>query len=108
MKKRDAGQKWTGFAAAVLAAVALAARADEAKTIHQATLGESNQRTAEVSTEELRRILVDRTATVLDARPFLEHAVSHIPGARNVAAKAGVPMSMYVSDVAEIGRIVDG
>ena len=45
---------------------------------------------------------------VLDARPFLEHAVSHIPGARNVAAKPGVPMSMYVSDVAEIGRIVNG
>jgi rhodanese-related sulfurtransferase len=32
--------------------------------------------------------------------------VSHIPGARNVAAKAGIPMSVYVSDVAEIGRLV--
>lgn len=95
---------WASLTAALVAAVALA---DEAKTIHQATL-ESNQRTAEVSTEELRRILAERTATVLDARPFLEHAVSHIPGARNVAAKPGVPMSMYVSDVAEIGRIVNG
>jgi rhodanese-related sulfurtransferase len=61
-----------------------------------------------VSTEELRRILDERSATVLDTRPFLEYAVSHIPGARNVAAKAGVPMSMYVSDVAEIGRVLKG
>lgn len=30
------------------------------------------------------------------------------PGARNVAAKPGVPISMYVSDVAEIDRIVNG
>jgi rhodanese-related sulfurtransferase len=93
---------------ALMAAVALSAHADEAKTIYQATLGESNQRTAEVSTEEMRRILVARTATVIDARPFLEYAVSHIPGARNAAAKPGVPMSMYVSDVAEIGRIQNG
>jgi len=72
-------------------------------------MGQSpTQRTPEVSTEELRRILAEGTATVLDTRPFLEYAVSHIPGARNVAAKPGVPMSMYVSDVAEIGRILNG
>jgi rhodanese-related sulfurtransferase len=79
-----------------------------ATTIDQALLGESTQRTQEVSTEELRRILATKSALVLDARPFLEYAVSHIPGARNVAAKPGVPMSLYVSDVAEIGRIVKG
>jgi rhodanese-related sulfurtransferase len=32
--------------------------------------------------------------------------VSHIPGARNVSAKPGIPMSEYVSDVAEIGRLI--
>lgn len=89
-------------------AVALIARAEQPQSIHQAVLGESNQRTPEVSTDELQRILAERTATVLDARPFLEYAVSHIPGARNVAAKPGVPMSMYVSDVAEISRLVNG
>ena len=62
----------------------------------------------EISTEELERILVERTATVLDARPYREYAISHIPGAINVAPKAGVPMSMYVSDVAEVGRLVRG
>jgi len=75
-------------------------------TISQATLGETGQPTKEISTEELRTILANKSATVFDVRPFLEFAVSHIPGAWNVAAKPGVPMSMYVSDVAEIGRVV--
>ena len=77
-------------------------------SIHQATLMETDQKTKEVSTEELRKILLERTATVFDARPFKEYAISHIPGAVNVAAKAGVPISFYVSDVAEIGRVLKG
>ena len=97
-----------GIRTGLVMAVALAANGAQAQTIHQATLGEPSPRTAEVSTEELRRILAAKTATVLDTRPFLEYAISHIPGARNVAAKPGVPMSMYVSDVAEIGRTVGG
>lgn len=76
--------------------------------IFQATLGESGQRTAEVSTEELKGILADKSAVVLDARPFREFAISHIPGALNVAAKPGVPVSAYVSDVTEIGRLLQG
>jgi len=94
--------------AALVMAITFTATAEQAQNIHQAVLAESNQRTSEVSTEELQHILAERTATVLDARPFLEYAVSHIPGARNVAAKPGVPMSMYVSDVAEIGRMMKG
>jgi rhodanese-related sulfurtransferase len=91
----------------VLVAVApVGAQAEQARTIQQVVLGEANQRTAEVSTEEMRRILSEGSTAVFDARPFLEYAVSHIPGARNVAAKPGVPMSMYVSDVAEIGRLL--
>lgn len=52
------------------------------------------------------RRLAERTAFVLDSRPHREFAISHIPGALNVAAEPGVPMSAYVSDVAEIGRLV--
>lgn len=77
-------------------------------SIVQATLGESGQRTTEISTEQLRGILVDKSAVVIDARPYREFAVSHIPGAVNVAAKPGVAMSSYVSDVAEIGRMFNG
>ena len=98
----------TGRGAVLVMAVALTANAEEAQTIHQAVLGESNQRTPEVSTEELRRILAQGTATVLDTRPLLEYAVSHIPGARNVPAKPDVSTSMYVPDVAEVGRLLDG
>jgi rhodanese-related sulfurtransferase len=69
---------------------------------------EPNQRTPEVSTDELRRILADRSALVLDARPHLEYAMSHVPGALNVAPKPGVAISVYVSDVREIERLVGG
>jgi rhodanese-related sulfurtransferase len=96
---------------ACVAAVLLAARIAAAQAqadIQNAILGESNPRTKEISTEELRRVLADHSATVLDARPFREFAISHIPGARNVAAKPGVPMSAYVSDVAEVGRLLGG
>ncbi len=61
-----------------------------------------------VSTEEFQRILAADQAVVLDSRPHLEYSISHIPGALNVAARPGVPMSMYVSDVAEVGRLVGG
>jgi rhodanese-related sulfurtransferase len=74
--------------------------------VHQATLMESDQNTKEVSTEELRKILADKAATVFDARPFKEYAISHIPGAVNVSAKPGVSISLYVSDVTEIGRVM--
>ena len=88
--------------------VAQASWAQAPTAIQDAVLGEPNQRTSEVSTEELRHILATRSATVFDARPLREYAISHIPGARNVSAKPGVPMSMYVSDVAEIGRALGG
>jgi rhodanese-related sulfurtransferase len=76
--------------------------------IFQATLMEANQPTAEISTDEMRLILSNGSAVVFDARPFMEFAVSHIPGAVNVAPKPDVPMSQYVSDVAEIGRLLNG
>lgn len=103
--------KRIAFALAAAATLGLAARSSSGQTpesIFAATLGESGQRTPEVSTEQLRRILADRSALVLDARPAREFAISHIPGAANVAAKPGVPISVYLSDVAEIGRLVEG
>lgn len=92
----------------ILAACAWPAKAQSSASVHQATLMESDQKTKEISTEELRKILAEKGATVFDARPFREYAISHIPGAVNVSAKPGVPMSFYVSDVAEIGRLLNG
>jgi len=52
-------------------------------SIQQAILGEPDQKTPEISTAELRQIFAEQSATVFDARPFNEYAVSHIPGAVN-------------------------
>jgi len=89
-----------------LAGLGALAQGQAPRTIFQAILGESGQRTGEVSTDELNRILAEKSAAVFDARPFREFAISHIPDAYNVAAKPGVPISAYVSDVAEIDRVL--
>lgn len=77
-----------------------------AATIYQTTLQEENPTTAQISTEELQAMLVDGTTFVFDSRPHLEYSISHIPGSLNVAPKPGVEMSQYVSDVAEIERVL--
>jgi rhodanese-related sulfurtransferase len=82
------------------------ANAESMGTVYETTLVESGQKTLEISTNELRKILAEKSATVFDARPFMEYAMSHIPGAVNVSEKPGVPISQYVSDVAEVGRVV--
>ena len=101
----DSQRRCAGHVALVVTSLALA---QSGRSVFQGTLLEPNQKTAEVSTEELRKILADQSSLVLDARPFMEYAVSHIPGALNVSAKPDVPMSVYVSDVREIERLVGG
>ena len=75
------------LAAAILFALPLVASAEQSN-VQTATLGQS-QKTAEVSTEELRRILVDGSATVFDARPFMEFASGHIPGRSTYRRRRG-------------------
>lgn len=75
-------------------------------SVMTATLAEPDTKTPEISTAELQQILAERSATVLDTRPHLEWAISHIPGALNVALTPGMPMSLYTSDVVHIGRLV--
>lgn len=82
------------------------ARSQSPVSVYQTTLMEPGQKTTEVTTDELRKILSEKSATVFDARPMMEYAMSHIPGAVNVSEKPGVPISHYVSDVAEVGRFV--
>ncbi len=69
--------------------------------IFQATLAEPNQKTQEVSTEQVRRILADGSAIILDSRKHSEYVAGHIPGARNVDA----PPS---ASVAAVERLVGG
>jgi len=84
------------------------ANSQSSVNIDQATLMEPGKKTPEISTAELRKILAEKSATVFDARPFNEFAVSHIPGAVNVSGKPGVEKAVYVSDAAEIGRVLKG
>ena len=69
--------------------------------IYQATLGELNQKTREVSTEQLRSVLADHSAVVLDARKRSEFAAGHIPGAVNLDVS---PDAM----VAAVGHLLGG
>jgi rhodanese-related sulfurtransferase len=87
--------------AAALAAL-LASNTAPAQTILQATIGEPNQKTAEVSTAEARRILADGSAILLDTRKRAEYVAGHIAGAKNVAPAPGASESAYVKAVEEL------
>jgi rhodanese-related sulfurtransferase len=73
--------------------------------IYQATLAEPNQKTGEVSTEQVRRILADGSAIVLDSRKRSEYVAGHIPGARNAGPPPDAPPAEYV---AAVERLVGG
>ena len=90
----------------LIISVTAVATGQTSSSVYDATLPEDGQRTKQVSTEELRKILVDKSAAVFDTRPFMEYAISHIPGAVNVSAKPGASIALYVSDVKEIGRLL--
>lgn len=61
----------------------------------------------DLSTRELLQEL-GSGAVLLDARPRQEYAISHIPGALNVARRPGMPPHRYISDIAQIGRLLNG
>jgi rhodanese-related sulfurtransferase len=79
----------------------------QAPFLDDAIVKESSQGPVlQVSTAELKVLLSTGAAVVLDARPPEEFGISHIPGALNVSPKPGVPISVYVSDVEEVKRLV--
>jgi rhodanese-related sulfurtransferase len=79
----------TGLVAAALALSFPYGASAQGGSIQQATLMEPGAKTGEVSTEELRRILADGSATVLDARPRAEFDAGHVPSARVLDAPSG-------------------
>jgi rhodanese-related sulfurtransferase len=87
-------------ALAAVAVFAIPAHAEQLGIV-QATLAESNQKTGEVSTGQLRRILADGSATVLDTRARAEFDAGHIPGARHI----DVPPK---ERIAAVTRLVNG
>lgn len=96
---------------ALIALLALPAAAQEPAvlSIFDAIAGEARDAAVpEISTRELKDILQSGEAIVFDSRPYEEFALGHIEGAVNLAAKPGVPMSVYISDVAEVERLLKG
>ncbi|MFC7400423.1 rhodanese-like domain-containing protein [Chelatococcus sp. GCM10030263] len=69
--------------------------------IYQAIIGEPDQKTQEVSTEQMRRIVSDGSAIILDTRPHDEFVNGHIPGARNLKGSPEEAM-------AAVEQLVDG
>jgi rhodanese-related sulfurtransferase len=70
-------------------------------TIDDATVEGAEQSVPEVSTSELRRILRDRSAIVIDTRTRVQFEAGHIPGARDLDAPPD-------AKVAAINELVDG
>jgi rhodanese-related sulfurtransferase len=89
-----------GLSALVLAAPGGAA-AGETISIYRSTLAESGAKTAEINTDDMRKILAQGSAVVIDTRSRLEFDAGHIPGARSL----DVPSS---GQVAEVERTVGG
>jgi rhodanese-related sulfurtransferase len=81
------------------------ARGREAPNVFDGVLG-SVASSPEISTAELRAALTNSSAIILDARPFEEYAVSHIPGARAVPAKPGTTPALYVADATEVAKTI--
>jgi rhodanese-related sulfurtransferase len=85
---------WVGFIG-VCVILDPSPSAAEAPSIYQAILVEKGAQTPEISTEQMRRILADGGAVVLDTRSLAEFEAGHIPGARVL----DVPSSDRVSAV---------
>ena len=75
------------FIVMCLAVASNDAEAQSKPTVHQTTLGEDGQKTPEVTTEEVQRILVSKSEPLLDVRFAQEYAIAHIPGSINLYEK---------------------
>src|SRR6267143_562179 len=110
IRKQRFGHLQAGFLvglslmAAPLGAEVSTKQAPAGCTVQRGTLGEKDQAAPELSTEQMEVALARNGEgfLIIDARPYEEFAVSHIPGAVNVAPKPGLSMSQYTSDAVVI------
>ncbi len=70
-----------------LAVIVKVSSAQSKLTVYQTTLGEPGQKTPEVTTEEVQRILVNKSEPLLDVRSAQEYAIAHVPGSINLKEK---------------------
>ena len=85
--------------------VARAAPVDRAgadgRSVLQAIWADAGQPTGEVTTEEVRQILADGSAIVVDTRSTAEFAAGHLPGVRNIPTRADGPAADYAKIIKE-------
>jgi len=62
-------------------------RVSAESTVFSTTLGEANAITPEINTEQLEKILAERSGPVLDVRFGQEYAIAHIPESINIYEK---------------------
>jgi rhodanese-related sulfurtransferase len=79
------GRLWQSIAFAVLFTMHSNALFAQSSGILQATLGEAGK-TPDISTEQMRSVMRDGTALVLDTRSRAEFDAGHIPGAHSLDA----------------------
>ena len=77
---RQTKMRLTAMAALALS-ILLESAAAQTVSVFQATLAETNQKTQEVSTEQVRRIVADGSAILVDTRSHAEYVAGHIPNA---------------------------
>jgi rhodanese-related sulfurtransferase len=91
-----------GLVAIMMSAAATDVAVAQGRTVFQSTLGEANQKTEEVTTEQVRAILADGSAILLDSRKRAEYVAGHIAGAKNVSMPAEAPPSAYAGAVEQL------
>jgi rhodanese-related sulfurtransferase len=69
--------------------------------IEQAIFAESAAKTEQVSTEELRHILANKSAIVIDSRSRVQFETGHIPGAHVLDGESG-------DEIAAVERLANG
>ncbi len=90
MSKWSIGRaEYLGLALAILLlpSALWAAAAGSRPSVYQATLDEHDQKTPEISTEQLQQILSKKSGIVVDARPRDQYAIAHIPGSISLEEK---------------------
>ncbi len=87
---------------AVIMAFFIMAPAHTQLNILDATMGETEP-SPEVSTAQVRQILKDGSAVILDSRRMEQYAAGHIPDVAHIDMKSGTP-----EYIAEIDKLLDG
>ena len=104
MKRREFISLLVALAANIMAVVTIDTATAQG-SVYQATLAEPNQKTPEVSTEEVYRILADGSAILIDSRKRSEYMAGHIAGAKSAMLESGASPDVLVAAVL---RLVGG